>query len=195
MLKMNDYKLLYLMSNCCDDEAKEVLIEKYKLLLYKHVNKIFSKYTPQGVERDDMFQEGQIALFNSLYTYDECMSVPFYSFTSLCIERSMIAYLRRFSSMASLQFYNSLSLDSLVSEELSLYYSDVISDNSEPSSLVLYNESLGELYLYNTVINDFEKKVLVLQISGYTYKESSSILKCSVKKIDNTIQKVKRLLN
>lgn len=195
MLKMNDYKLLYLMSNCCDDDAKEVLIEKYKLLLYKHINKIFTNYVPQGVERDDMFQEGQIALFNSLFNYDDNMSVPFFSFASLCIERSMIAYLRKFSSMASIQFYNSVSLDSFVSEDVSLYYSDVLADKSEPSALVLYSEAMGELYLYNTVINDFEKKVLVLQVSGFTYKESSLILKCSVKKIDNTIQKVKRLLN
>lgn len=172
-----------------------MLIRKYNLLIWRSVNNLCLGYVPSGVERDDLFQEGCIALYGAFNTYDTNRNVPFYSFAKLCIERSIIGYIRKFSSLSSKQFYSSLSLDAFVSDDVTLYYSDVLSDEKVISSLTKYDEDVGDLYLYSPIINKFEKNVLVLQIAGYSYSESANQLKCSVKKIDNTIQKIKRLLN
>lgn len=194
MFSQNDYELLYLVSEF-NKQAENDLIKKYNLLVWKNVNDVYGNYTPLGVERDDLYQEGNIALYGAFNTFDVERCVPFYAFANLCIERSMIGYMRKYSTLATRQFYNSLSLDSFVSDEVSLYLGDVIPDNSEVSALTKYDETIGQLYLYSDVITDFEKNVLVMQVAGYSYNETALHLKCSVKKIDNTIQKIKRLLN
>lgn len=194
MLTINDHKLVYLLAKANNTQVIDLIIDKYELLVWRHVNTVLSGFVPLGVERDDLFQEGQIALYNAMYTYDNAKEVPFFFFARLCIERSLLGYLRKFQSLANKQFYNSVALDAFVSEEVSLYYSDVISDNSENSLLVKYDEDLGLLYKSSNKINEFEKNVLILQVAGYTYKETSAYLNCTVKKVDNTIQKIKRIL-
>lgn len=194
MYDMNDYELLYLIMQS-NKNAEHVLLEKYNLLVWKNVNVIFNGYVPQGVERDDLYQEGRIALFDSFKTFDPERNVPFYSFAKLCVERRMISYIRKFSSMASKQFYSSVPLDAFVSEDVSMYNSDVVPDTGILSPFVKYDEDFGNIYLYNKTITEFEKNVLVLQVAGFSYGETAAQLKCSVKKVDNTLQKVKRLLN
>lgn len=194
MYQKNDYELLYLI--CEDNEtAQYSLIEKYNLLVWKSVNNVYNGYVPQGIERDDLYQEGSIALFGAFNSFDVDRCVPFFAFAKLCIERSMIGYMRKFSTLSSKQFYNSLSLDAFISDDVNLYFSDVLADNQEVSLLTKYDEQVGHLYLYSPIITDFEKNVLILQIAGFSYSESANHLKCSVKKIDNTIQKIKRILN
>lgn len=194
MRSLNDYELIYLIVQG-DKEAEQVMLEKYNLLVWKNVNTIFSGYVPTGVERDDLYQEGRISLFKSFTTFDPERNVPFFAFANLCIERSMIGYIRKFSSNANKQFYSSLSLDAFVSEEISLYNNEVLADPEIISSLVKFDEQFGNLYLYNADISKFEKDVLVLQVAGFSYMETALHMKCSVKKIDNTLQKVKRLLS
>lgn len=194
MRSLNDYELIYLIVQG-DKEAEQVMLEKYNLLVWKNVNSIFSGYVPTGVERDDLYQEGIISLFKSFTTFDPERNVPFFAFANLCIERSMIGYIRKFSSNANKQFYSSLPLDAFVSEEISLYNNEVLADPEIISSLVKFDEQFGNLYLYNADISKFEKDVLVLQVAGFSYMETALHMKCSVKKIDNTLQKVKRLLS
>lgn len=190
----NDYKLLYLIF-LGDKEAETALIEKYKMLIWRHVNNIFSKYVPSGVERDDLFQEGAIAVYKSFDSFDVDRNVPFFAFANLCIERAMISYIRKYSSETSKQFYNSLPLDAFVSDEISLYNSDVLADPNIESAFKRYDEQFGELFLNDCTLSSFEKNVLVLQVVGFTYSETGITLKCSTKKVDNTMQKIKRLLN
>ncbi len=194
MFSENDYELLNLI-NQNNREAEKKMLEKYNLLVWRNVNNLYNSYVPQGVEREDLYQEGCIALYHSFKTYDPDRQVPFFAFANLCIERSLIGYLRKFSSLTSKQFYNSVPLDAFVSEDVSLYFSDVLADDTEISALSKYDQDLGDVYLYESRIDDFEKNVLILQVAGYSYRETSEILNCSVKKVDNTMQKIKKTLN
>lgn len=194
MFELNDYELLYLISQN-NREAEETMLRKYELLIWKHTNGFFLNYVPQGVEKDDLFQEGLVALLNSLQAYDSYVGAPYFSFGEVCLVRSMIAYIRKYSSKRAKRFYNSIPLDAVVADNVGLYYNDVIADTKEVSALVKYNEAFGQLFLTHTQMSEFEKRVLVLQVSGYSYRESAYILDCTAKKIDNTLQKIKRILS
>lgn len=113
MMTINDNELLYLIAQN-DREAEEMMLKKYELLIWKNVNVIVSQYVPQGVERDDLFQEGMIALRKALTAFDTSLNVPFFAFANLCIRRSMIGYIRKFNTKASKQFYESVSLDASI---------------------------------------------------------------------------------
>lgn len=194
MYDKNDYELLYLITQNNKD-AEEIMLDKYNLLVWKNVNLVYNDYVPLGIEKDDLYQEGRIALYNSFKAYDPNRNVPFYSFANICIRHSMIGYLRRFSSKANQLFYESISLDAYVADDVTIYNGEVISDDSCISALNQYDEQFGEMYLYCTEINNFEKNLLVLQVAGYSYLETAKRLHCSVKKVDNTLQKIKRILN
>lgn len=191
---LNDFELLYLVKNNCLDSIV-VMLEKYNPLVWKNVFTIKNKYIPRGVEMEDLYQEGRIALYDSLYSYKTFINVPFYSFTKLCIERKMGGYLRKFNSETTKLFYSSLSLDMTVTEDKNVYLHEMVADDIlKVSAFMHYAEDLNRLALDQTTLSRFEKKVLILKIYGYTYSEMGQLMDCSAKKVDNTLQKVKRLL-
>ncbi len=67
-------------------------------------------------------------------------------------------------------------------------------DLQDLSAFKQYAEEINSLIIENKDLSQFEKQVLLLKIFGYSYSEMSKILDCSSKKVDNTLQKVKRLL-
>lgn len=190
----NDFELLYLINNNCA-MAVEKMLDKYNALVYKQTFKHQSYLTPRGVEHQDLYQEGFIALHDSFYSFKNLVCVPFYSFTKVCIERKMWGYIRKFSSEASKLFYNSLSLDMTVTEDNNVYLHEMIGQDQEGiSAFVLYRDDIESLLAKNKCLSEFELNVLVLKILGYTYQEVGDLLSCSAKKVDNTLQKTKRML-
>lgn len=191
---LNDFELLYLVNNNCFAAVKTML-EKYNPLVWKTVYSFINSHLPKGVEKNDLYQEGRIAFYESCFTYKTNLDVPYYSFTKLCIERRMMGYLRRFRSEASRLFYNSLSLDMSVTEDNNVYLHEMISEDLQDlSAFKQYAEEINSLIIENKDLSQFEKQVLLLKIFGYSYSEMSKILDCSAKRVDNTLQKVKRLL-
>ena len=194
-LQENDFELLYLINNNCV-RAVEKMLDKYRALVYKQTFKHRSYMTPRGVEHQDLYQEGHIALYDSFYSFKNLVSVPFYSFTKVCIERKMWGYIRKFSSEASKLFYNSLSLDMTVTEDKNVYLHEMIGeDESKVSAFILYRDDLESLLVKNKNLSEFELNVLVLKILGYTYQEVGDLLSCTAKKVDNTLQKTKKILS
>lgn len=193
MFSQNDYELLYYIDEG-NKHAEELLLKKYHLLVWKLVNQVMYGYVPLGVEKDDLYQEGTIALFDTFKTYDKDLGVPFFSFVKLCVERRVLSYLRKYRSLSNKQFYDSLSLDAFISEEISVYNSEILEDTRVISPFIKYDEKIGKLYLHSEKLNSFEKEVLILQLAGFSYQETSELLECTSKKVDNTLQKIKRLL-
>lgn len=192
---LNDFELLYLVKNNCIDSTI-IMLEKYNPLVWKNVYKYTNHYTPKGVETEDLYQEGRIALYDSMYSYKTVINVPFYSFTKLCIERKMGGYIRKFNSETTKLFYNALSLDMTVTEDNNVYLHEMIpNDIKKVSAFIRYAKELTCLALDESTLSSFEKNVLLLKIYGYTYAEMSKMMDCTAKKVDNTLQKVKRLLS
>lgn len=191
----NDYELLYLINNNCYNSVEEML-DKYNPLVWKSVLGHKAYEMPAGVEHNDLYQEGRIALLESFYSYKNLISVPFYSYAKVCIERKLWGYLRKFNSEASKLFYNSLSLDMTVTEDENVYLHEVIAEDQEAlSAFVFYREELQALIKDPKDISEFELNVLILKLLGYSYNEIGELLNCSDKKVDNTLQKVKRILS
>ena len=191
----NDFELLYLINNNCFDSLEHML-DKYNPLVWKNAFAYKSYSMPRGVEHQDLYQEGRIALFDSFYSFKHLISVPFYSFTKVCIERKMWGYVRKFNSQASRLFYSAVSLDMSVPEDDNVYLHEMLAeDQDSTSAFILYKEELETLINSKNIIDDFEVNVLVLKLLGYTYEEVGTYLNCSAKKVDNTLQKVKRVLS
>ena len=66
--QVNDYEVIYMIKEN-DEEARNLLIRKYKPIINKISNKYISSVKPFGVEIDDLVQEGMIALNKAINTF------------------------------------------------------------------------------------------------------------------------------
>ena len=86
----NDYELLYMIE---DDskEALEILIKKYKPLIYSRLVsfKIKDEYF------DDYFQEGQLALLSAIKKYNSESPMSFTNFFDLVLKRRIMDLLKK----------------------------------------------------------------------------------------------------
>lgn len=189
---MNDYELIYMFRQK-DEMATEYLLEKYRRVIKIIINSNLSIYTPKGIDDQDLFQEGAIALFYAADSFREDVNAPFYSFAFLCIERQIKTCIRKYNSNSVRQFYNSLSLSMTISEDENLYLYDILSTekHSKVSYLSVFENDLDEL-LNSDLITDLEKSILLYKIQGYSYQEIASKLSCTLKHVDNTIQRIKK---
>ena len=191
--EFNDYELLYMIIQC-DENALNYLVEKYKKVIWRIITSATNKYQPKGVEKEDLFQEGLIALMDALSSFRDDIRAPFFSFALICIERQVKGYIRRFNSLTTRLNYNALSLDMYVSEDESLYLRDVIPANQQNISYItLFQDDLLALIdQENSILTNIEKQILSLKVEGYSYYEIGEKLDISTKHVDNCIQAVKR---
>jgi len=192
---VNDYELLYLVRQKIEIAEIE-LLEKYKRVIWVLIQSSINRYHPKGVEKDDLYQESLIALMEAVNSYREDYNAPFYSFATLCMERYIKTYLRKYNSQTTRQFYHSLSLDMVIAEGENLYLHDVIADDGKGKSyLSLYENELDDfMNEKHDMFSEREKKILYLKVQGYSYEEISKMMDCRAKQVDNTIQKIKRFM-
>lgn len=164
-------------------EALTTLLEKYsekimqKSLTFKNLN---------GLESDDLYQEGMIGFVAAVYSFDERLGVQFSTYANTIAVRKMLSAIRKANNKSNipLQYYVSLE-----DEE------DLLSHLPTPEETVMFNE---ELDLINNFIENnlskSEKKVFRLNVAGLSYFEIAEILECDEKFVDNALQRIRRKL-
>lgn len=125
---------------------------------------------------DDLFQEGILGALSAVSSYDgKRGSVR--TFLVSCAKNRMLSSLKR---------------NSLIGGE----YEDVdalaeLADDTDKSA----DEKLSELYgAIDSQLSSAEKKVIMLYISGCSYREISAELSISEKSVDNAMQRARRKL-
>ena len=84
-----------------------------------------------------------------------------------------------------------------ISEDQSLALIDVVKDKyrfRNPQYVALLEESRQVLQLVLNDLKPIEQEVYEMWVEGYTYREIANKLEIGEKQVDNTIQKIKRLI-
>lgn len=145
------------------------------------------KYRLPGVAVDDVVQEGLLGLVKATRLYDSGKS-SFKTFATLCIQSSMLSFVRQVLSLKNQPLANFSPLDQ---SELGL-----LEDNSQnPEEILLGKEQVKNLMeKINVILSPLEQQTLKLYLSGHSYIEISTILSTSSKAVDNALQRVRRKL-
>ncbi|MGL5638020.1 MAG: sigma-70 family RNA polymerase sigma factor [Cetobacterium sp.] len=172
-----------------NEEATEKIFTEYQNTILRNNRKFFLK----GAESDDLLQEGYIGLMKAIKSFDENKNACFNTFANLCIRRQIITAVKTHSS-AKYQNLNSAVMgeEYVGFEEVTKYNSPSINFYN-PEEIVLGKElvKLLENFLVEN-LSDLEKKVFYYLCKEYTYVEIASFLEETPKKIDNTIQRIKK---
>ncbi len=168
-------------------EALELILEKY----YPMVVKISSKYYAPWAEFDDIVQSGLFGLIKAVFYFEDTRS-SFNSYAWRSIEGEIQTFLTYQNRKKNRILSDSYSMDSFNTDD-----EDEQADYFMPSSdtSVLRKSVVSLIYEeLNKILKDDETGIFDMWINGYSYKEISDALNVTTKKIDNTVQKVKRVL-
>ena len=171
-----------------DDEALADLIERYTPLVCMRAR----AYARGVMDVDDVYQEGMIALLKAVRNYREDTSGSFRTFAAVCVNNKMLsavtAHMR--DKNAPMRSYLSLSGREIPEDLLA-----AVSPETDPEKLVIASEeSAARNRRIENLLSPFERQVLRLYLSSYSYEEMSRQLGSSTKAVDNALQRVRRKL-
>lgn len=167
-------------------EALDLLVERY----YPMVVKISSKYYAPWAEFQDLVQNGLVGLIKAVYYYQPDKS-GFSSFAWRSVESELKSFITFLNRKKNKMLTEAVSVDLLTSEdsdETGYSFEDLSTSTAHQAIAALIMETINEY------LTDLECEIVDMWISGASYEQIQSDLNVNFKKVDNTIQKLKRLL-
>lgn len=172
-----------------DEESVERILNSYKRRIYMNSQSFFLK----GGDRNDLIQEGFIGLMKAIKKYDESKEASFNTFATLCIKRQMITAIKSQNLEKHKVIHTAMQNTSHMVEEFEICKNICSFEYTSPEEILLGKELVRLLQDYlNKNLTKLEKKIFYYFCQQYTYIEISKILGESPKRIDNTIQRIKR---
>ena len=163
-----------------DKRAVEILMEDYK----GAVNKIARAFYLKGADRDDIVQEGMIALYNAIITYNVDGKVSFSTYANECVKNRILDCLRKDKRLKNKALSESLPISSVEETDSGWLTPEEIAINAEEAD-ILKN-------IIQTSLSEKERSVLDLYYDGKSYSEIADAIGKNTKYVDNTLQKIRK---
>jgi len=173
-----------------DNNAVEYLLKKYKRIVLSCVE---SYYLPWA-EKEDLIQEGMIALYNAIKGFN--YRYPFPSFAKTCVIRKLYSVIRLQNGLKHKLLTNAVCLNKPVYDNGNRTLFDTMpGKNADPCDLI--SEIDERKWIVNQArknLSELEKQVLKLYVDGLNYKDIADTLNLKPKTVDNALQRAKRKL-
>lgn len=194
---MNEQELLAL-ARQGDGGATDCLLEKYKPLVRKKARTLYLI----GGENDDLIQEGMIALYKAIRTYDESYKNSFASYATLCIEHELYNVIKGANRQKNIPLNTYVSLYSPLNTSEDTNSREILADTLQPAELtnpediIIDQENVTDIE--STIkkrLSKLEQQVVTLYIDGNNYQQIAAALGKTPKSIDNALQRIKKKLS
>ena len=188
----NDYELLnYVSEN--NDEANEILYNKYLPLIQTTDKKMYKYCSNKGLEINDLIQEGMIALNHAIETFDDTKDTTFYTYAKTCIERRIISEVIATRRLKHKILNESVSLEIANEKGEEVNIENLLGDNSYNPEQIIIDCEINKEFIeqIKAMLTDYEEQVFDLKINNFSYKEIAEILERSPKAVDNAIQRIR----
>lgn len=185
-----DNELLYLVSEKNED-AINLLYEKYKYIVDITVNKYIRSAYALNVDMDELYQEAYVGYADAIKSYNDDKKMQLRSFISLCVERRLQNFIRRNNTSKIKVLKEAYSFDNEIGDDLTL--ADIVGDNrNNPEVIKEERESLKKLReSIDAVLNSSEKEVFKLLLNDFSYEDIAAILGINLKKVYNIVYRIR----
>ncbi len=189
---LNDFELIYYAKENNED-ANDLLYEKYKPLIISMASKMFRYANRCGIDINDLIQEGMLGFSYAINSFNEEKNVTFYTYATTCVERKIISAITKANRQKNKILNESLPIEISSDDDQEKQFDKLLSDNSyNPENIVVGDEFQVELLeIANRVLTDYEYKVFELKINQFSYTEIAQILEKTPKAVDNALQRIK----
>jgi RNA polymerase sporulation-specific sigma factor len=179
-----------------DEWAETVVLRKYQRAIWAIIHSCQPSSALQS-SLDDLYQEGCIALLDSVHHFREDLGASFGHFARVCIEREIRSLLRRYRSSSYSLLSHSLSLSMSVSEDENVLLMDTIANTQtqyDPTHMATLNYYLSHIDKIKSEIGEDGWFIFQRHSEGYSYKEIATMMKISDKAVDNSLQRIRKKL-
>ena len=182
-MNYNDYELIYMIKE--DEKAFNVLLNKYEPIFRKLSYSFANNYKYKGIDPEDLMQQCRIVFCYVLDKFDYNRDILFYTYLLFCLRRMVFNNHRRYQSIPDCYNYMDIdnydNLDFFVSDyNVSEFYDDYDFSNK----IIMFKNDLSSL----------DGQIFELRYNGFSYKDIASLLEINVKKVDNTLLKIRKKL-
>lgn len=181
-----------------DGTATDYLLENYKPLVRKKARTLYLI----GGENDDLIQEGMIALYKAIRTYDESYNSSFASYATLCIEHELYNVIKGANRQKNIPLNTYVSLYSPTNTDENTNSRETLADTlqttelTNPEDIIIDKENVMDIEsAIKKRLSPLEQQVVTLYINGNSYQQIAAILKKTPKSIDNALQRIKKKLS
>ena len=159
--------------------AAEELLARYKGLVRRKARGMFLL----GGDKEDLLQEGMIALFTAIREYEPGKAASFSTFAELLVERKLYSAIRSGQRKKHTPLNLSVSIDEAEeTPDLGL----------DPESLMIAEENREALEDYiDKNLSPLEKEVFSLSMTGLSTSRIAKLLGKEAKSTDNALQRAR----
>ena len=175
-----------------NEDAKDVLYEKYKYIIDIILSKYKKSIYALALDMSEIRQEALVAFSDALIRYTDTKDTSLPTFITVVVERKVQNCIRKADTIKNKVHNESYSLEQDY-EVFSRPLEEIIGDNKENPLFKLENEEHYKELLnkINSALSPFEKDVYDLVINEFNYVDIAKILNKEPKQIDNTIQRIR----
>ncbi len=175
------------MENKINGTDGEASLARLTTAFMPYIQKKARTFKAAGIEHDDLEQEGLIALYNAIESFNESYGTAFSTYAITCINNRMVSAVKQAARKKHLPLNGYLSLSDDDTANLIGGYS--------PEDLAIALEGYNNLQnRINDNLSDFEREVLSLYLEGYDYLAVAKRLNASPKSVDNALQRARKKL-
>lgn len=190
--ELNDNELVYLCAEN-NEEAANILVDKYKNCILTTLKEYLKEYNVIGVELADLYQEGLIGLIHAINTFDKERDVTFYTYANACIKSSLVSAMRQTFRMKNRILNNSYSLDNLISDSNHNFYELCKDYGNDPDKILSDSEEENELIsTLRSKLSNNEKTIFDLKLKGLSNTEISNLIDKNKKYVENTMFRINK---
>lgn len=147
------------------------------------------RYPELGPDAEDAKQELMVALVRAVTGYDAGKGAAFRTYLNRCMENAMTSFLLNRQTKKAAVLRDAVPIDEVDEQRL-------LSDASaNPEDQIILQERFHTMELLIAQhLSPFEQEVLFYYLAEYSYEEIAGSLHCSVKSVDNALQRIRRKL-
>ena len=168
-----------------DKEAFNFLLSQHHRMIYKLINSYNLENGDYAIDPHDLYQEGCIALYNSVFSFEEEKNVKFSTYAYLCIKSAIIKQIKEYDRRYSEEAY---SLD--VARRLK--FETAVEDN--PLKYHHEQQYREKLKQFMNRLDEQDQQILELRTQDLSYRQIAEKLNINAKRVDNRIQVLRRHL-
>lgn len=182
---MEDVKVLLAAIKNGDEDAFRTLLKIHHRMIYKIIYSFNLDNGDYSIDPDDLYQEGSIALYDAVFSYEDNRNTRFSSYAYMKIRYHIAGAIRQYRKRYSDRF-SDYSLD-LHDDHLSL---TGIADNA----LIYHRESSfkEEFDHFVSSLSETDKQIILMRADSYSYKEIASAMNIKTKRVDNRLRQLRK---
>lgn len=188
---MKDYtNIINRIKNGEEIAYNELLNNHYKII-YKVIYDQNLNTGDYMVDVDSLYQEGCLALYDAVFSYQNDKGMAFSSYAYMVIRSKIKAYIKKSRRIYEQEGYS-------IDAHEGIDYCSFVINNKVSENPVLYHheiETEEKLKKFISGLSIDDQQLLMLRKKKYSYKDIADRLNINTKRVDNRLRMLKRKIN